>query len=107
MNNWSNDIRYISANSSLITQSAGVYLVLKNDGVAGQLTNVYVGRADNLNVRYTQHLADSEANQCLKDNIRNNECYFRYLILGTEQDRSNKESELLRSFSWQCNQKME
>ncbi len=90
-----------------IPENGGVYIILRNDNVPGSYTNVYVGKTNNLRSRFIEHLADSELNIQLKNNIRNTECYFRYLILSTEQERTNKEIELLRTFSWECNQKME
>lgn len=103
MNNWSNNLRYSSSNSQLIPQSGGVYEVLRNDNRPGLLTNVYVGKADDLNARYLQHLSDTETNQCLRENIRNNECYFRYALVATESDRVNIEGNLLQTFTWECN----
>lgn len=100
---WSGDIRYIESNSSRITTSGGVYKILRNDGKEGYLTNVYVGKAEDLNSRYLDHLSANEENSCIKNNLNNNECYFRYTILSREEDRQNLEVKLLREGKYQCN----
>jgi len=101
--NWSQDIRYLVSNSYLIPGSGGVYKVLRNDGVKGSLSRVYVGKAENLRSQYNRHLSDSEENICLKNNIRTKECYFRYALLSGEESRQNAESHLLETGKYECN----
>lgn len=74
---WSGDIKYISLNSEDIPESGGVYKILRNDGRAGELIRVYVGKAANLRSQFNFHLSDSEENECIRRNLRNYQCYFR------------------------------
>ena len=107
MNNWSNDIQYLSRNSDLIPQAGGVYMVLRNDGESGKYKRIYVGRADNLRRRFLEHLSPSEANTCLSGNLYNNGCYFRFELLSREEDRTLAEQALLAEFVPECNKNTE
>lgn len=100
---WSGNTRYLESNSSNIPAFGGVYLILRNDGKEGYLTNVYVGKAENLKSRYLDHLSVNEENSCIKNNLNNYECYFRYTILTREEDRQNLENRLLGIGKYQCN----
>ena len=100
---WSGNIKYDESYSSTIPTFGGVYLILRNDGKVGYLTNVYVGKAENLNSRYLDHLSANEGNSCIKNNLDNYECYFRYTILTREEDRQNLENRLLSVGKYQCN----
>lgn len=101
--NWSNDIKYISSNSNQIPESGGIYKVLRNDGETGKLTRVYVGKASNLKSQYLKHLSDPEENECLKNNVQNKECYFKYALLAGEQNRQEAENHLLETGKYECN----
>ncbi len=101
--NWSNEIRYSESNSVIIPTSAGIYKILRNSGEAGKRTRVYVGKADNLNTRYNDHLSEYEQNLCIKRNLKNYECYFRYALVSREEDRQNYEAQLLREGTYECN----
>jgi len=100
---WSGDIRYLRLNSYRIPESGGLYKVLRNDGEKGKLTRVYVGKAINLRSQYERHFSDYEENVCLKNNIRNKECYFRYSLLAGEDNRQEAESHLLKTGKYECN----
>lgn len=100
---WSEDIRYLKSNSYLIPEAGGLYKVLRNDREKGKLTRVYVGKAANLHSQYERHLSDYEENVCLKNNIRNRECYFRYSLLDGENNRQEAENHLLETGKYECN----
>ena len=100
---WSGDIRYVESNSEKILESGGVYKILRNDGKQNKFTRIYVGKAEDLKSRYLNHLSASEENSCIKNNLNNNECYFRYTVLSREVDRQNLEVELLRKGKYECN----
>jgi excinuclease UvrABC nuclease subunit len=102
-----NDILYISQNSILIPQHGGVYKVLRNDGEPGKMTRIYVGKAEGLRKRFLDHLSASEPNLILSGNLYNYECYFRFLLVPLEIDRSRLESELLAEFVPECNRRTE
>lgn len=101
--NWSDNIRYSTLNAAIIPTSAGIYKILRNDGEAGKKTRVYVGKADNLNTRYNNHLSEYEENFCIKRNLKNYECYFRYALVSREEDRQNYEEQLLMEGKYECN----
>jgi len=100
---WSNDIRYIELNSAIIPTSGGIYKILKNDRVNRRYTRVYVGKAENLQSRYNNHLSEYEENFCIRRNLKNEICYFRYALLSREEDRQNLEKQLLKEGTYQCN----
>jgi len=100
---WSEDVRCKDSNSKDIPESAGVYKIsvqLKN----GKLRSIYVGQADNLKARFLQHLSTSEANPCIKKNVSDFVCYFRYTLVPRQEDRNAIEKHLLKRFSYECNQ---
>jgi len=99
---WSRNIRYFGSNSARIPTSGGVYEILRNDGKVGYLTIIYVGKAEDLRKRYSDHLSEEE-NPCIKRNLINNECYFRYVLLFREEDRQNLEEQLLGKAKYECN----
>lgn len=100
---WSGDIKYLSSNSHLIPESGGMYKVLRDDRVEGKFSRVYVGKANDLRSQYDRHLSDQEENNCLKRNIKTQECYFRYALLAGEENRQRAESHLLETGKYECN----
>lgn len=104
---WSNSFRYKIANSGMVPENGGVYKVLRDDGEEGKMTRVYVGRALDLRKRYLEHLSSDEQNTCLKRNLANEVCYFKYALLSGEDNRIAAESHLLKDGSYECNKKEE
>ena len=100
---WSVDIRYIQNNSQAVTESGGVYKVLRDDGVSGKYSRVYVGKAENLRKRYLEHLSQNEPNRCLLSNLQSRICYFRYTIITNEAGRQSLESQMLSEGKYECN----
>jgi len=100
---WSYDIRYISSNAEKIPESGGIYKVLKDEGKSSEYTRVYIGKAANLRSQFSFHLSGNEENECLKRNIQNNQCYFRYALLEGENNRQDAESHLLKIGKYECN----
>lgn len=72
--------------------SEGVYLLSENASESGI---VYVGRADDLNQRLSQH--PDQNNPCLQ---RKNLGYFAYEITNNSEDR---EQELINEHNPECN----
>src|SRR3989338_5554792 len=101
--NCSGDIRYLESNSEKIPESGGVYKILRNDGKQNKLTRIYVGKAEDLKSRYLDHLSSNEENSCIKNNLNNNDCYFRYTLLSREEDRQYLEEKLLGEGKCICN----
>ena len=101
--NWSDDVRYISSYAEKVPETGGIYKFLKDDGEDGKYTRVYVGKAVGLRSQYNFHLSDNEENECLKTNLENNQCYFRYALLSGEDSRKNAEDHLLKDGKYECN----
>jgi excinuclease UvrABC nuclease subunit len=100
---WSKDIHYSESNSALIPENGGVYKVLRDDGKVSKYSRVYVGKAKDLRKRYLEHLSVFEQNACLKRNLNNGNCYFRYTLVSLESDREELESQLLEDGYYECN----
>jgi len=102
---WSTSFRYTAGNSFKVPESGGIYKVLRDDGEKGKMTRVYVGRAFPLRKRYLEHLSPNEQNACLKRNLANEDCYFKYALLSGEDNRIAAESHLLEEGTYECNKK--
>jgi excinuclease UvrABC nuclease subunit len=101
---WSQDVVYLSESSRYIPNQGGIYIILRDDGVPGRYTNIYVGKADDLHRRFLEHLSSVEPNINLRNNLLStNPFYFRYFISNSENERTRIESELLRDKTWLCN----
>lgn len=100
---WEDDVRYIDSNSEEIPDKAGIYKILRDDGEKGKYTRVYVGKTESLKQRYGEHLSENEINLCIKKNLKNSVCYFRYAIVSKEEDRQDLEDALLKNGKYECN----
>ena len=100
---WNRPIRYTVPNSLSIPNDGGIYKVLRDDGKEGSLSRIYVGKAASLRAQYNRHLSNDEENDCLKDNIKNKRCYFKYAILTGEDERKRVEDYLLKTERYECN----
>ncbi|OGD85917.1 hypothetical protein A3B51_01595 [Candidatus Curtissbacteria bacterium RIFCSPLOWO2_01_FULL_41_18] len=101
--NWSGNIKYLASNADKVPESGGLYKVLRNDGVDGKLTRLYVGKAANLRNQFNFHLSDNEENECIRENVRNKECYFQYALQAGEDNRHAAENHLLETGKYECN----
>jgi len=100
---WSKSIKYIASNSSIIPTSGDIYEIMRDDPDKKYLTIIYVGKAEDLRKRYSDHLSEYEENPCIKRNLKNNECYFRYAVVSREEDRQDLEEQLLKEGNFECN----
>ncbi len=100
---WKGYYNYTSDNVSLYApEKAGVYKLsvkLKN----GNLKPFYVGQAKNLKGRFKKHLSDNEENGCIKDNVENYKCRFKYALVALQNDRDGAERALYLHYKPECN----
>ncbi len=85
----------------VVPTSAGVYALwvhYKN----GRWDCFYVGKAENLEKRLLEHLADAEPNDCIKEN-RKYKCGFCWMEISTEAERSGAEKFLYDKLKPECN----
>jgi excinuclease UvrABC nuclease subunit len=82
--------------------SAGVYVLatkLKN----GNVLIFYVGQAEDLDKRLKEHLSENEPNKCVRDEVKNYLCAFRYAKVSSQADRDRAERALYNRFTPKCN----
>jgi len=99
---WSAFIGYEKWNSEKVPNSKGVYewfVRLEKDG----RTIIYVGEADDLRKRSQEHLAESEKNKCLKENLKKYAWDFRYVLVLLKADRQDAELALYNKHKPKCN----
>ena len=81
--------------------SAGIYrLSCKRDD---KLPIFYIGQADNLDSRLRDHLSDQESNKCIKRNLKDYTCYFRFAEVAKQADRDCAERALYDHYEPECN----
>ena len=90
---WSSIILYTLSNvKKSAPLSAGVYrLSFEKDD---KLTVFYVGQADNLDKRLSEHLSDEEQNDCIRRKLKNYTCHFRFAKVASQGDRDCAERAL-------------
>jgi len=99
---WSAFIGYEDWDGQKIPESEGVYeYFVRVKGGGNRI--VYVGEADNLRKRTIEHLAESEANECLKRKLKDIKWNFRYAHLSIEADRQDAEQTLYDKHKPECN----
>lgn len=62
----------------------------------------YVGRG-NLQERLSAHLQPSESNECIKQHLKDYDCYFRFAIIEDEKDRMDVEWWMVKHYKPKCN----
>lgn len=82
--------------------AAGVY-VLATKLTNGNLRIFYVGQTDSLDRRLKEHLSDSEKNTCLKNEVKNYKCAFRFAQVANAAERDKAERALYKKFLPSCN----
>ena len=101
--NWKGYYSYTSTNvNSYVSKKAGVYKLL-DKLKSGKLWPFYVGQALDLNDRLNNHLRDSEKNDCIKDKVKEYECYFKFALLPSGDDRDGAERALYIHYESECN----
>ncbi len=90
--------------STLVTipSSSGVYRLSYQSGDGNKYV-FYVGQAENLNARMSQHLNQSETNICIKRMLSNNKCFVRYARVENRRVRDGAELFLHSHYAPSCN----
>lgn len=63
----------------------------------------YVGQSTDLNRRLKEHISSSESNNCIKNKLKNNTCYFQFVYVSTQKERDQIESDDIKKFTPTCN----
>ena len=80
----------------------GVYrLSYKSSG--GNYLVFYVGQAEDIRKRLIQHLSASEMNECMKNYLRAEDCFFRYAKITRQHLRDVTERKVYREYGPKCN----
>lgn len=97
--NWTKRIPLTETGVRTIKAVAGVYRLIHHDSGAGKYYVHYVGQAENLNERLSQHLDGSETNNCCQRYLDRYKCYFRAAAVPRQADRDGAEVALYEHFS--------
>jgi hypothetical protein len=62
-----------------------------------------VGQTDNPARGLKEHLSDTETNACIKNQVKNYSCMFRYAKVSSKSDRDKAERALYKKFQPSCN----
>jgi len=63
----------------------------------------YVGQAESLYERLRDHVLAEESNDCIRSNLGDYSCYFRFAIVEGQLDRDCAERALYDHFQPECN----
>jgi len=93
---WSKPVPFKTENANTISDEGGVYEILKRHKKEEKniLLRQYVGRADNIQERFNQHLGESEPDDCIKGLGKDVNSRFDYALVSTEDDRKDAEQAL-------------
>ena len=100
---WSEFVQWRQASETTITNSSGVYefwVGLKDNGKR----RIYVGKADNLDKRFKEHLRTDLSNNCLRNNLKQYVWYYRFAVIENKADREDAEKWLYRHHEYECNE---
>jgi excinuclease UvrABC nuclease subunit len=86
----------------VVPTNGGVYALWVNYK-SGRWDCYYIGKAENLERRLLEHLADAEPNICIKEN-RKYKCGFLWMEISTESERSGAEKFLYDKLKPECNE---
>ena len=102
MPEWIDRVPYNSGTVDLYApETAGVYrLIYKSND---DYYVFYVGQSDNLKERLKDHLSPGEPNECIKNHLKNHDCFFRYIEIGTQSERDRIEREEIDHWKPSCN----
>lgn len=103
--NWSSVISYTDVNvRKEVKDNSGIYRLSYQN--KDKLTIFYVGESATLQTRLLEHLSTNEANDCIKQKINNNDCYFRFAYVSGESNRKCAERYMYDKINPQCNKKV-
>jgi hypothetical protein len=81
---WSDKIEYLTNNAKSIPSYAGVYEIQGRKKTDGGFTRRYVGVSNNLQEAFSKHLSEIEANDKLKQFLKDKKSFFRYVKISDE-----------------------
>lgn len=98
---WSKLIPFNSANINIIDSNMeGVYRLSRQEGE--KIFVFYVGKGK-IKDRLSNHLSESEDNDCLKATIKSYTCFFRYSIITKDEVRKAAERKMYKVYQPSCN----
>lgn len=100
--NWTERIVLIQSGVDRIKAVAGIYRLIYHNRDKDTYYVHYVGQAENLNDRLTQHLSGNETNKCCQRHLDNYTCYFRAAAISRQADRDGAEVALYNKFKPTC-----
>ena len=104
MSNWSNLYEYKEDNVKEYAPTAGGVYRLSYEKEKKKYI-FYVGQSNNLQRRLLEHLSDSEPDDCIKGYLGKYTCYFRFIEVKDEEERSKLEQEQIEEYNPDCNNK--
>jgi len=102
MADWSKRYVHTEANvRAYAPTSGGVYRLIHKE--SEKYIVFYVGQSEDLEGRLLEHLSPSEPNSCIRRHLRDYSCFFRFLKVGTEDERLRIECEQIEQYKPACN----
>jgi len=102
MDEWSSRHSYTEANvRKYAPTSGGVYRLINKSG--DKYYVFYVGQSNDLERRLLEHLSSNEPDACIKRNLRDYDCYFRFIEVSSASERDRIEKEQIKKYSPSCN----
>jgi len=99
---WTERISLTQSGVNRIKAVAGVYRLINYSRADDKYYVYYVGQADDLNNRLSQHLSGNETNECCQKYLNNYTCYFRAAAISGQADRDGAEVALYNHFKPSC-----
>lgn len=99
---WTERISLTQSGVDRIKAIAGVYRLINYSRADDKYYVYYVGQADDLNNRLSQHLSGNETNECCQKYLDNYTCYFRAAAISGQADRDGAEVALYNKFEPTC-----
>jgi len=107
MSDWSGRHEYTEENvRTYAPVSAGVYrLIFYKNG--DSYIVFYIGKSDDsIERRLLEHLSTSEENTCIKNNLRDYTCFFRFISIATQAERDRLEKQQINEYKPSCNSQL-
>ena len=100
--NWSKLIELNESEIATVNEVSAVYRISYLNPNDGKYYVFYVGQAQNLKTRLTEHLPENEKNKCCRDYLEKYTCFFRAAVVKNQSDRDGAEVALYNHFSPSC-----
>lgn len=99
---WTERISLTESGINRIKPVAGVYRLINHDQNDNKYYVYYVGQAQDLNERLSQHLSGNEVNKCCQKHLDDYTCYFRAAAVSQQADRDGIEVALYNQYKPTC-----